>query len=576
MKHKKRSIFDQVIKEVVPQSDHDLSYGNQCTLKTGLLYPVALYETVPGDVFFGGSAAFLRTQPLVAPLYTPLDMEIRYFWVPNRFVWSNWREFLTDQVKGKAYGDLSRFEGSHPHLDFRQMNSFELASWCADGTLADFMGIPSHYDGLVPINALPFRMYNLIWNEFFRDENLMDPAPVFTTDGDTDNDALSFHLRRVCWRKDRFTSALPWPQKGEDVNIDTLVKLYGGDPHPDSDLVDVTQPRGVVYGLNGQGVGSFVDPSGFISTIGGQSVNTGRATQIYRNSPTQSGNIGVDGSTLSSTGFQNYPLGAPGNSNNNLTPLFFDPNGSLSSNISVRRIRQASALQRILEKKALAGSRYSEYILAMYGVRIPDAENERPVYLGGGRNPITVSPVEQMSSTDNTSPQGNLVGKGVATGSFRLNRPYLFNDFGYLMGVGFIRPQASYKNGLRRSLFKFDRDDYYNPDYQLIGEELVDRREIYYRSNYADNDFGYQSRYAWLKSRENEIHGDFRGNLATWVMPHPTGQNPMLNATFVACNPTDGINFAVKESDHYLIDLYNGFHARRPMYYLPMLKNGQL
>lgn len=571
MSRKHRSIFDQVIKESVPQSDHDLSYTNDCTMKIGMLTPIAIYETVPGDIFFGGTAGFLRTEPLVTPMLTPLDLEIRYFYVPNRFVWDEWRDFLTNQRKGVQYGTLLPYNGKHPTLDFSEMDSRAIQEWCAPGSLADFLGVPSQYDAQNPegCNALPFRMYNLIYNEFFRDENLITPA-IVPTDNAVDSDpAEQYVLRRVCWRKDRFTSALPWPQKGEDVNIDTLVKLYGGRQRVDPNLLSESEPFFTSFGQNGtrSSIDGGVDQGGN---------RHGRAVQIFRNQPAvqNSGNIRVD-SSVSAEPSLGHPAPSPGGVSDPY--LWFDPNGSLSANISVRRIRQASALQRILEKKALAGSRYSEYLLAMYGVRLPDSENGRPMYLGGGCAPITVHPVEQTSATGSGStPQGNLAGKGVGVGAYRMSRPTLINDFGYIMGLAYIRPRATYFGGMRRSLMLFDRDNYYNPDYQLIGEEMVDRREIYYRSNYASNDFGYQSRYAYLKSKENEVHGNLKSDMLNWIMPHVMGTNPTLNGTFVQCAPNDDNNFAVGDRDHYIINFYNEFRARRPMYFLPVLKNGQI
>lgn len=564
---KKKSIFDFVIKESVPQSTHNLSYINDTTMASGFLTPICYYETVPGDVFFGGTAAFCRTEPLVSPMFTNLDLEIRYFWVPNRFVWSNWREFLTDQKKGVQYGELRPFDGAHPVLDFRDATGSIIQTWCAPGTLADYLGIPTAFytkypDSLPSINAIPFRIYNLIWNEFFRDENLHTPAVVSTADGLEGNEFTNYVLRRVCWRKDRFTSALPWPQKGEDVNIDTLVKLYGGMRDVPTDILAASQPSFGVFQTTQGGDARFIAPTGVSSQ--------GAFTQLYRNNTTH-------GSDAGNIRYNSIDGDAPLDSHNETygPNLWYDPNGSLSSNISIRRIRQASALQRILEKKAVAGSRYSEYILAMYGVQIPDAENERPTYLGGGSAPIAVHPVEQTSaSVDGVTPQGNLAGKGVGAGAYRLSRPWLFNDFGYLMGMAYIRPKASYYQGLRRSLFKIERDDYYNPDYQLIGEEEISKMEISIGAN--DETFGYQSRYAWLKSRENEIHGNLKSDMLSWVMPHTVGNNPTLNATFVQCTPSESNNFAVDNRPHYIMNFYNDFRARRPMYFLPVLKNGQL
>lgn len=592
---KRNGIFQHVVREKVPQTTFNLSYSNKGTMDAGKLYPVFYKPTIPGDVFYGGTSAFLRTQPMVNPLLANINLEMRYFWVPYRQIWKNWTNYLTDQDPSKVYDGTNPFTGHFPRMSWQYDETLdEPSQWgmalCAKGKLGDWLGVPEKWLGSmgngesVPLNALPWRAYWYIWNEYFRDENLQDPINFHFDDTNeiVDCDAKA-ELLRVCWKKDRFTSALPFPQKGDDVQLDNIVRLLS------------PSERGQTLGNhNSQVVGRWMtDPD-----TGKQVFDPIRGSS---GSPTKPAGAGLEAyygsndpgkGNLTTPSPLDYAAYTSGNSSLEARivdggvygpyyNLDIDPNGTLSAQLSVRRLRQASAIQRILEKKALAGSRYAEYILGMYGVRIPDAEIGRPVYLGGGSNPINITPVEQMSaSVSGQTPQGTLAGKGVGVGGFHLNRPWLFNDFGYIMGVAYIRPEAEYYQGLKRDLWMNEREDYYNPDYQLLGEEEIACGEVCLCEDQNPYDtFGYQDRYAYLKSSENEIHGELKSTMISWVQPRifdNTSDQIALNGAFMECDPYEANNFAVDGYPHYIVEFYNGFNARRPMYYVPLLKNGQL
>ena len=239
-------------------------------------------------------------------------------------------------------------------------------------------------------------------------------------------------------------------------------------------------------------------------------------------------------------------------------------------------IRRATALQRFLERSALGGNRYAELLLAHFGVRSSDASLQRPQYLGGGVAPINISPVEQTSGTlaDGETPQGNLAGKGVGVGSMYMNKATMFTEHGFLIGLAYIRPDADYFNGIRRTMVKgTDRyEDYYWPDFQNIGEQEIHNFELFAAAGdpgQNNSPFGYQSRYAHLKWHGNEVHGAFRKELRSWVAPREFSSLPTLSQDFIECDLDVDNNFAVAPDvfPPFMLEGLNVVQARRPMYY---------
>lgn len=521
------SIFNRVARSKLPSNVFNLSYSNKFTAKMGYLVPVDATEVVPGDIFMAGHGAFIRTQPMVSPVFANINYSVRYFFVPNRLLWENWESFITDQEKGKkALGS----NHVHPYLYSKDDRTV------VSGTLDDYLGLPTGFvlnnsnSATENINVLPWRAYYLIWNEYFKDENTMDDRSFLLTDGADNTD---YQLQKVSWRKDYFTSALPFAQRGDAVQLLGRVMLnkeYLTDGHPQL-LVEshAGGPASDTTHNFAKGHTPPLDPTHPYTTWEGQINESNQQT------------------------------------------LALDPNGTFDVALEYSSIRKANAIQRFLERSALGGNRYAELLLAHFGTRSADASLQRPEYLGGGTMPINISPVEQNSQTSETSPQGTLAGKGVGIGSLNMNGRRIFREHGWLMAVAYIRPDAEYFQGVDRHLYKNDRYDYYWPDFQNIGEQEILNRELY--APQGDDDFksfGYQSRFSEYKFKANQLHGMFRdSSLSSWVMPRRFSAMPTLSENFIKFSLDTSPNFAVDEDTYppFMIDSVNVIKARRPMYY---------
>lgn len=540
------SVFNRVKQRKVVRSRFNLSHGYKMTGNSGLLYPCLAIPTVPGDVFDLATGIELRSMPLVAPMMHHINLDVRYFYVPNRLVWDNFQEFL---MGIKVAGN----EHIHP---FVKSDEDDYSDMGAIGTLSDYLGIPRQCAERV--DALPFRAYNLIWNEYFRDQNLQQPVDVDKSDG---GEFIShFNLLRCCWKKDYFSSALPWTQSGDEVTMNSLVTVtpqdWSGDPlgpswfdmseGPDSALLPSNQSMPLVGIGNGASLTGNIAP-GYVMGYLGNNANVSSASKAY---------------------------------------LGLDPNGSLSSSVSLLELRRAAAVQRFLERSALVGSsRYADWIRGMFGVSIGDASLQRPLYLGGGTAGVNISPVEQNSSTVTNSPQGNLAGKGYLLNGFRTNRKWAFAEHGWIIGLAFIRPEAVYSQGLERKFIRDNRFSYYMPGFENIGEQEILNCEVNcipgnvaQAAIYNRRTFGYQSRYSDLKWMPSTIHGEFKTTLKHWVQPrvlgdpYPSNVNPIpLNSDFVECWPEEDNNFAVssKLAHHYLMNMHHFVTAYRPLQYFP-------
>ena len=522
-----------------------LSYENKLTANAGELVPIMCKPVVPGDKFRVNTEMLVRLAPLVAPMMHRVDVFTHYFFVPNRLLWNQWEDFITKGVDGTGVP-------AFPKIALRAdwVNPTSAAALLSDGSLWDYLGLPTigGFNGIafperspnsvIPpvgyeVSALPFRAYQLIYNEYYRDQNLTQPID-FTFDGGLITNVTEvmslLTLRRRAWEKDYFTSALPWVQRGPDVTVP--VNNNSGS----LDVVLKDSPHADVYHV--PGTTAFPKDGALRSISGALVIGGGEPDPAY------------------------------------LEPSNFQVNVD-ELGVSINDLRTSNALQRWFERNARSGSRYIEQILSHFGVRSSDARLQRPQFLGGGRTPISVSEVLQTSSTDSTSPQANMAGHGISAGVNHGFKRY-FEEHGYIIGIMSIRPRTGYQQGVPKDFRKFDNMDFYFPEFAHLGEQEIKNEELYLQQTPAGNDgvFGYTPRYAEYKYSMNEVHGDFRGNMAFWHLNRIFSESPNLNTTFVECNPSNRVFATAGTSDDkYWIQLYQDVKALRlmPKYGTPTL-----
>lgn len=522
------SIFSSVKVNRPKRNLFDLGHERKMSLNMGDLVPILCQETVPGDSFRLNSEVFIRLAPMLAPIMHKVNVYTHFFFVPNRLVFNKWEEFITG---GKDGLDSTPY----PMMPAGALQS----RFLENGTLIDYMGLPEMFDpdtgSIAPVtfSALPFRAYQMIYNEYYRDQNLQEEVVFGLGSTFLQNDyANLFELRKRCWEKDYFTSALPWAQRGADVML------------PFSGEANVKLKD---------------NPTGYPTIVGDDRVQQLGWVENIDNGSTYDG-LAVNPDGVTGTGNLKFPS-------------LLDPRGSLEADLStatsttINELRRSIRLQEWLEKNARAGSRYIEQIYSHFGVKSSDARLQRPEYLGGGKSPVTVSEVLQMSSTDDVTPQGNMSGHGIAVGNTHSFKKF-FEEHGFVIGIMSVLPRTSYQQGIPRQFSKPDKFDYFFPEFAHLGEQPILNKELYVADVPADNDavFGYTPRYAEYKYCNSSVHGDFRTTLAYWHMGRKFTTRPNLNAEFVSSSPTHDIFAVTDPSDHKLYcHIYNNLKAIRPM-----------
>lgn len=560
------NIFNSIRLKRPKRNVFNLSYENKLTMNMGELVPIMCMPIVPGDKFRVNTEALVRLAPLVAPMMHRVNVYTHYFFVPNRLVWNEWEDFITKGVDGENVPVLPCFElGSSWPGNVRNQ--------VINGSLWDYLGLPSaksiggsavvedangvDYPTGFRISSLPFRAYQLIYNEYYRDQNLTESVNIPLKSGienNWDDIKVLLTLRRRAWEKDYFTSALPWLQRGPEVTVPV-----GGS------FGDVVLKDGFIDG-NFTNYQRVLDKNGSplaVNTNGSQILQSG--TSPIGGTPSRPGALQVGNSSQEIASQQG---------------AYFDPNGSLTvhgdeAGISIQDLRTSNALQRWFERNARGGSRYIEQILAHFGVRSSDARLQRPQFLGGGKMPIAVSEVLQTSQTTESSPQANMSGHGISAGVNHGFKHY-FEEHGYVIGLMSIMPRTGYQQGVPRDFTKFDNMDFYFPEFAHLSEQEIKNQELYVSSDPAYNEgtFGYTPRYAEYKYHESEAHGDFRGSMSFWHLNRIFSERPNLNTTFVECNPSNRI-FATSgtQDDKFWVQIYQDVKALRlmPKYGTPML-----
>ena len=502
--------FLNSVKVDKPRSNvFDLSHDVKMSGNMGNLMPICCVDCVPGDSFSISCEALFRLAPMVAPMMHLVNATMHYFFVPKRILWKNFKNYITN----------TEVAGSVPAFPYLDLGNITYSTY----KLMDYMGLPDPGVRTWQVSAMPFAAYQMIYNEYYRDQNLITTG-IWDSDAglvDGDNNASNADLltmRRRAWEHDYFTACLPFAQKGDAVEI-PISGQVSLDP---TNFSSAFWKSAATHGVPGAGT---IKAGAIVSDV---QLDTG--------------------------------VGTPA--------VVYDPNGTLevaNADTTINDLRKAYALQRFLEKLARGGSRYTEFNRVQFGVVSSDARLQRPEYITGIKSPIVISEVLNTTGTVD-APQGNMAGHGAGVTSGQYGH-FFCEEHGYIIGIVSIMPKTAYQQGIPKHFLKVNNSyENFLVDFAHIGEQEVYNEEVYAPTAAPGGVFGYMPRYGEYKFEQNRVAGDFKTTLDFWHMGRIFTTDPALNKTFIECDPTHRV-FAVTNpnEDKVWMHIYNKITARRLM-----------
>ena len=512
----------------------DLTHDDMLTCSMGKLIPCELLEVVPGDVFKWQDDVLVRLQPMLAPLMHRINVYVHYWYVPKRILQDDFEKYYTGGRDGQDSTQA-------PYIT-SPSGGFTV------GSLADYFGFQTGVAGL-KVSAFPFRAYAKIYNDWYRDQNLISEVAIDYGNGSDTTTSTSI-LNRA-WGHGYFEDALPWTQRGPTVNMPSLgsIPVYGD---------------GKALGLT-----NATNASGYYALVGGTNASSNSAIS-YTGFTTGTHAVGASLSHGSATGSQGFGVIDKQTAGNVGVTSGIYADGASAAAIPVPEVRQAFQTQVLFEIMARSGARFTETLSALFNVRISDSTVQRPLFLGGGKVGVSIGEILQTSSTDSTSPQGNMAGRGISAQRTPVWKKS-FEEPGVIIGILNIRPKAVYAQGISRSWTRWTRFDEYLPPFAHLGMQGILNKEIFAQGpSVVDSNgdvvdeqvFGYTPMYDELRHIPSRVHGEFRSSLDYWSLWRKFTNLPQLNQTFIECDPDNRI-WAVPTGDHFLVQIVHHVSALR-------------